>query len=273
MSKARCPPRAPILCKVARSPALSGDQGQTVQTNVGTLTNPTAFWSTHSGFRMPELAWQESFDAGHIVALAGVINQGNYIDANVYANSGRGQFINSALIDSMVLPLPAYGYGVNLQWQPSYDWYALLGYSVGSANAAEQPKTNFSWETWSVEWEVGHAPGDVLGLGPGVYRIQPFLARSGGDVQGGPGRQPSAAAWPRLAVRLVRALRLRRLSGVERRQGPGWHRAQYAGARQICRMGPPVEQRRASSGASRPQRRRRCTTTTSTYSRRSTRCN
>jgi hypothetical protein len=62
-----------------------------------------------------------------MVALAGAINQGNYIDANAYANSGRGQFINSALINSMVLPLPAYGYGVNLQWQPSNDWYTLLG--------------------------------------------------------------------------------------------------------------------------------------------------
>jgi len=158
---------------------------QTPQTNLGTLTNPTGFWSTHSGFRVPELAWQQSFDAGHMVALAGVINQSNYIDANAYANSGRGQFINSALINSMVLPLPAYGYGVNLQWQPSYDWYTLFGYSVGSASAAEEPKTNFSWETWSVEWEIGYAPGDILGLGPGVYRVQPFLARAGEAVQGG----------------------------------------------------------------------------------------
>jgi len=35
-----------------------------------------------------------------------------------------------------------------------------------------------------LEWEFGYAPSDVLGLGPGVYRIQPFLARSG-TVQGG----------------------------------------------------------------------------------------
>jgi hypothetical protein len=80
---------------------------QCIQTNIGSLTNPTGFWSTHSGFRVPELAWQQSFLSGHIVALAGVVSQGNYIDANTYANTGRGQFINSALINSMVLPLPA----------------------------------------------------------------------------------------------------------------------------------------------------------------------
>ena len=158
---------------------------QTPETNTGTLTNPTGFWSTHSGFRLPELAWQQSFDAGRMVALAGIINQGNYLDANAYANSGRGQFLNSALINSMVLPLPAYGYGVNLQWQPSTDWYTMLGYSVGSSSAADKPKEDFTWETWSVEWELGYAPGDVMGLGPGIYRIQPFLGRSGGAVQGG----------------------------------------------------------------------------------------
>jgi porin len=144
-----------------------------------------AFHSSHSGWRVPELAWQQSFDAGRWVALAGVINQGNYLDVNSYANSGRGQFINSALVNSMVLPLPSYNYGLNLQWQPSNDWYGMLGYSLGNASAGQTPDTNFSWEAWSLEWEIGYAPDDSFGLGPGVYRIQPFLARAEGPVQGG----------------------------------------------------------------------------------------
>ena len=116
-----------------------------------------------------------------------MINQGNYLDVNSYANTGRGQFINSALVNSMVLPLPSYNYALNLQWQPSNDWYGMLGYSVGNASAGQTPGTNFSWEAWSLEWEVGYAPDDVFGLGPGVYRIQPFLARADGSVQGGLG--------------------------------------------------------------------------------------
>jgi porin len=174
-----------ISAQIEYQSAIGGTQGQTAQTNIGSLTNPTSIWSTHSGFRVPELAWQESFLAGHVVALAGVINQGNYIDTNLYANTGRGQFTNSALINSMVLPLPAYNYGFNLQWQPSNDWYTMLGYSVGNAGAGDSPGTDFSWASWSVDWEVGYAPNDFLGLGPGVYRVQPFVARSGGPVQGG----------------------------------------------------------------------------------------
>ena len=174
-----------ISTQIEYQTSLSGAQGQTAQTNIGSLTTPTTFWSTHSGFRVPELAWQQSFLSGEGVVLAGVVNQGNYIDANLYANTGRGQFINSALVNSMVLPLAAYNYGVNLQWQPSSDWYTMLGYSVGNAGAGDSPLTNFSWDNWSLIWELGYAPSDFYGFGPGVYRIQPFVARDGSTVQGG----------------------------------------------------------------------------------------
>jgi len=175
-----------ISTQIEYQAALGGvGQAQSVQGNIGSLTNPLAFRSSHSSWRVPELAWQQSFDAGRIVALAGVINQGNYLDGNGYANSGRGQFVNSALVNSQVLPLPAYNYALNLQWQPGNNWYGMLGYSVGNATAGQTPGTNFSWQAWSLEWELGYAPDDFLGLGPGVYRVQPFLARAEGAVQGG----------------------------------------------------------------------------------------
>ena len=170
-----------------QNPVGVADQQENVQKNIGSLTNPLGFRSIHNGFRVPELAWQQSFAAGHFVALAGVINQGNYIDVNAYANTGRGQFINSALINSMVLPLPAYNYGLNLQWQPTNDWHTMLGGSVGNASAGQSPLINFSWQNWSLEWEIGYAPSDFLSLGPGVYRLQPFLAKAGGSVQAGDG--------------------------------------------------------------------------------------
>ena len=52
--------------------------------------------------------------------------------------------------------------------------------SPGSA-----PWSDFTWDYWSTVWELGYMPNDVLGLGPGVYRIQPFLARAGGPTQAG----------------------------------------------------------------------------------------
>jgi porin len=150
---------------------------QSAQSNLGTLTDPSGIWSGVNGIRVQELAWQQSLFDGHLVAVAGVVNQGNYFDANTYANSGRGQYFNSALINSMVMPLPAYNFGANLQWQPLPDWYGMFGGSVGQARAGYVPWTDFTWHNWSLLGEIGFAPKDVLGLGPGVYRIQPFVAQ------------------------------------------------------------------------------------------------
>jgi porin len=162
-------------------------KNQSAEHNIGTLTNPSGTFSNRNGFRIPELAWQEAFARGAFVALGGVVSQSNYIDVNTYANSGRGQFLNSALINSMVLPLPSFNFGVNLQWQPSSEIYVMTGASAGNATAGQTPWTNFSWQSWSVETEIGFAPHDVLGLGPGVYRVQPFLAQAGGPTQAGIG--------------------------------------------------------------------------------------
>jgi porin len=163
----------------------SAGDTQSAGSNLGMITEPTSIWSGVNGFRIPELAWQQSFRHGEIVALAGMVSQGNYIDVNSYANSGRGQFLNSALINSMVLPLTAYNPSVNLQWQPHDDWYAMFGASAGASLPGSAPWADFTWDYWAAPWEIGYAPDDVLGLGPGVYRIQPFVAQAGGPTQGG----------------------------------------------------------------------------------------
>jgi porin len=160
---------------------------QSAAANIGTLTDPQGTISKRNGLRVPELAWQQAFARGSLVVLGGVVNQGNYLDVNTYANSGRGQFLNSALINSMVLPLPSYNFAVNLQWQPAAEFYAMVGATAGNASAGQTPWTNFSWQNWSVVSEFGFAPADFLGLGPGVYRVQPFLAHAGGPTQGGIG--------------------------------------------------------------------------------------
>ncbi len=160
---------------------------QSAATNLGSLTNPTGTWSSDEGIRIPELAWQHFLADGSLVIIAGVIDQSSYLDANAYANNNRGQFINSALKNSQVLPLPDYNLGINLQWQPRPDWYAILGTSAGDTQAGHKPWVNFNNHYWSVVGEVGYTPEDVTGLGPGAYRIQPFIAQKGGATQGGAG--------------------------------------------------------------------------------------
>jgi len=165
----------------------SAGDNQSANSNLGTLTSPTGIWSSHNGWRIPELAWQQSFRQGEVVVLAGMVSQGNYLDVNSYANSGRGQFLNSGLINSMVLPLSGYNPGVNLQWQLVSDWYVMFGASAGNSSPGNAPWSDFTWDYWSAVWEIGYMPNDVLGLGPGVYRLQPFLAQAGGPTQAGLG--------------------------------------------------------------------------------------
>jgi porin len=165
----------------------SASSSQSAKSNLGTVTNPTGIWSDVNGFRIPELAWQQSLRHGEIVVVAGMVNQQNYIDGNAYADSGRGEFINSALIHSEVVPLAQYNFGGNLQWQPADEWYAMVGGSVGDTPAGDAPWTEYSSANWSLPGEIGYAPRDLTGLGPGVYRIQPFAAGANGTTGGGLG--------------------------------------------------------------------------------------
>ena len=163
----------------------SAGDNQDPKSNLGTVTTPTFIWSSDNNFRVPELAWQESLRDGEIVVVAGMVSQQNYLDGNAAAHTGRGEFLNSALVHSQVLPLGQYNFGLNLQWQPTDEWYGMFGASAGDATAGEVPWTNLDSEHWSLVWELGYAPKDVLGLGPGIYRLQPFVAKADGPTQGG----------------------------------------------------------------------------------------
>lgn len=175
----------------------SHSETQDAGRNLRTITDPTGLWCDVNGLRVPELAWQQSLRGGEIVALAGIINEGNYLDQNTYAQSGRRAFNNSALVDNQVLPLSKYNFGLNLQWQPTHEWYAMLGTSVGDTPAGQAPWSHLNLNTWSVLGEVGYAPRDSLGLGPGIYRAQPFVARAGGATQGGLGFDLQQQLGPR----------------------------------------------------------------------------
>ena len=155
---------------------------QSAKSNLGTVTDPTGIWSSGNGFRVPELAWQQSLRHGEIVVVAGMVSQRNYIDGNAYADSGRSKFLNSALIHSEVVPLAQNNFGLNLQWQPLDECYAMICGSMGGTPVANTPWTDFHANYWSVVGEIGYAPEDFLGLGPGVYRIQPFVAQRTGTL-------------------------------------------------------------------------------------------
>jgi hypothetical protein len=155
--------------------------------NLGTVTDPSGIWSSVNGVRVPELAWQQSLAGGKAVVVAGMVSQGNYMDRNVYAQSSGNEFFNSAFCHSMVLPLASGHFGINLQWEPVPQFYGMMGGSVGDAPSGHAPWTDVDSHHWSALWELGYAPKDVLGLGPGIYRIQPFVAQVGESTGGGLG--------------------------------------------------------------------------------------
>jgi porin len=160
---------------------------QTPVGNLGTIVNPNATVFGPNGGWISELAWQQSLADGKIVMLAGLVDQSNYLDANNYANNSQGQFLNSALVNSMVLPFPFNNLGMNLQWQPTEAWYAMLGTGANNQLPGNSPFANLSFNNWSYLFEFGLTPKDVLGLGPGNYRLQPFVATVNGVTQEGVG--------------------------------------------------------------------------------------
>lgn len=160
---------------------------QSPQGNLGTVVNPLATVYGPNGAWMSELAWQTSLADGKVVVLAGLVDQSNYLDANTYANTSQGQFLNSALCNSSVLPLPYNNLGLNLQCQPSDRWYVMLGTGANNQAAGQSPFNDLGFDNWSYLLEFGLTPRNVLGLGSGVYRVQPFVATVHGVTQAGLG--------------------------------------------------------------------------------------
>ncbi len=151
------------------------------------VTDPAAsVWGLY-GVAVAELAWQQAFADRRVVALAGVIDQTNYIDTNAYANFSFGQFQNGAFVNSQVLPLSTGNFGLNLQWQPHADFYAIVGVGPNNTPPGSRPWNDLSGSDMSYLLEAGFVPSDFGGLGPGAYRLQPFVATVGGVTQAGVG--------------------------------------------------------------------------------------
>jgi hypothetical protein len=160
---------------------------QSPQENLGTVVNPQATVFGPNGVWMSELAWQQSLLDGRLVLLAGLVDEQNHLDANSYANNSQGQFLNGAFVNSSVLPLPSNNLGLSAQWQPTRSWYVLFGTGANNQPPGQSPLQNLGLHDWSYLLELGLTPNSVLGLGPGVYRLQPFLATVSGRTQAGLG--------------------------------------------------------------------------------------
>ncbi|MBM4113223.1 MAG: carbohydrate porin [Phycisphaerae bacterium] len=159
---------------------------QSPDTNIGAMTATDYVWWADDIF-ISQLSWAQSFLDGRLVVIAGVVDQTNYFDTNAYANSGFGQLQNRAFVESQVLPDPAGTLGFNIQWQPVDCFYLLVGASANRYDGSEAFNSDLSPRDLSALAEIGFVVPDVAGLGPGTYRIQPFVVSIDGDMGGGVG--------------------------------------------------------------------------------------
>lgn len=159
---------------------------QNPRKNIGAAVSPNNNYHSQN-FGIEQCAWAQSFADGRFVAMIGQVNQTNYLDINRYANTAHGQFMNAALVNSMVLPAPGNNLGINLQWQPYEHFYAMFGVGPNNQDLGQNPWRDVSSDNVSYVGEFGFVLHDVGGLGPGTYRVQPFLATAQGELGGGVG--------------------------------------------------------------------------------------
>lgn len=152
------------------------------QSNLGVVASPNAGIYGPNGLWVQELAVQQSLMEGQLVLLAGQVNQGNYLDGNTY-----GQFLNFAFCKNIVLPLPFNNLGLNLQYQPNTNWYVMFGMGALNQGPGQSPFHDLSFQNWSYLLEFALTPSNFLGLGPGIYRLQPFISTVHGVTQAGMG--------------------------------------------------------------------------------------
>lgn len=128
-----------------------------------------------------QLAWQQSFLDGQLVVTAGYLDQENYMDLNTYANNQYNQLQNYEFVTPSVFPISFQSMGAVVQWQP-VDWfYFMCCTAANNTQPRQSPFEGVSLDDWTSVFEFGYVYEDLLGLGPGVFRAEPFYATVNGS--------------------------------------------------------------------------------------------
>ena len=162
----------------ALNPSLSSRIGSALQPDGTTMGD---------GVWVAELAWAQSFLGGEWVVLAGMVDQGNYLDVNTYANNQFTELSNQAFVNNQALPTPGQGLALNLQWQPSPRFYAQAATFPANSTPGSAPFSGLSFRNWATQLEAGWITPEFLGQGQNIVRVQPFVATVDGSVGAGIG--------------------------------------------------------------------------------------
>ena len=119
-------------------------------TSVGSAFGVNGDFAPREAFNIIEFWVQQSFFDDTLQLRIGKLDMAGTFDCsgcpvsfdgNMYANDENMQFLNLALVNNPTIPLPDYGLGAILHWNPIENWYL----SVGAADAqADKRETGFN---------------------------------------------------------------------------------------------------------------------------------
>lgn len=155
--------------------------------SLGSLSNPQGCLRGGNGVFLPQVALGYSGFDGKWVAMAGTLDLSNYLDQNAYASSWSGGLMNDSFVYNPCLPLTWANVGFMTAWQPCHGFYAMYATTSTSVEVNQNPFSHLHSDAWVHLGEIGIIRDDVLGMGPGTYRLQYTLTDSGSHVGSGCG--------------------------------------------------------------------------------------
>ena len=163
------------------------ERRSSAQRSLGTLTNPQGSLRGGNGVTLPQLALGYSGFDGKWVAMAGTLDLSNYFDQNAYSSSWAGGLMNDSFVNNPCLPLTWANLGFMTAWQPCKNFYAMYATTSTNTQLNHNPFSHLSTNYWAHLGEIGFISEDMMGMGPGTYRLQYTLTDHHGKIGSGCG--------------------------------------------------------------------------------------
>jgi porin len=131
------------------------------------------------------LAWVGA--NGKLLLMAGQLDTTNYMDHNAYANAHYNNLTNSVFSNNPMLPLTDNTLGFHFAYQPTESFYMMGAIAGNNVDQNQNPFKRFDSKNITAVTEFGYIIDDILGMGSGTYRLQPFWTKSNDKNGGGIG--------------------------------------------------------------------------------------
>lgn len=157
------------------------ERRESVRHSLGSLSQPQDSLRGGNGLFLPELALGTTLCSGRYLAMVGSLNAANYLDRNRYAPYRNGNLLNSSLRTNPCLPLLWGNWGYLTAWQPNKRLYTLYATTGSNGRINHNPLRFVNSSYWVHVGEFGYIYSDLLGLGPGISRLQYVATRHAGS--------------------------------------------------------------------------------------------